>query len=89
MYSLILKLAWPYLQRYLANRTADYLQDRRARRLKQTVEENIEEVVSDYLPPVEIVTDTPRPGANTVWFSLAGLLLGGAFGLIVYLLYRD
>jgi hypothetical protein len=89
MYSLILKLAWPYLQRYLAQKTAGYLQDRRTRRLKETVEEKVEEVVSDYLPPAEIVTDAPRFAANTVWFSLAGLLLGGAFGLIVYLLYKD
>ncbi len=89
MYSLILKLAWPYLQRYLANRAAGYLQDRRARRLKQTVEENIEEVVSDYLPPTEMLTDSASRSANAVWFSLSGLLLGGAFSLIVYLLYRE
>jgi hypothetical protein len=89
MYSLILKLAWPYLQRYLANRAAGYLQDRRTRRLKQTVEEKVEEVVSDYLPPVETVTAASSRSVNTVWFSLSGLLLGGAFGLIVYLLYRD
>lgn len=87
MYSLILKLAWPYLQRYLAGRAAGYLQDRRARRLKQAVEEKVEEVVPDYLPPV--VTPAPRNTANTIWFSLAGLLLGGAFGFIVYLLYKD
>ena len=89
MYSLILKLAWPYLQRYLANKTAGYLQDRRTRRLSQAVEEKVEEVVSDYLPPAEIVTDRSHSGANTLWFTMAGLLLGGAFGLIVYLLYRD
>ena len=89
MYSLILKLVLPYLQRYLANRAAGYLQDRRARRLKQTVEEKVEEVVSDYLPPTEMLTASSSHSANTVWFSLSGLLLGGAFGLIVYLLYRE
>ena len=137
IFSLLLRFVWPYLQRNLADRGARYLQERRDRRLKQMVEEKVEEVapdylspaeirllkqileekveeaapdylsptkkrhleqiveekaeevIPDYLPPVEILTGAPRSSANTVWLSLSGVLLGGAFGFIVYLLTRN
>jgi hypothetical protein len=85
MLNLLFRLLFPYLQRYLANRAAIYLQERRTRRLKKLAE-NI--ATTD---PLLIGLSKILRGrsSNTLWFSLAGLLLGSAFGAIFYLLVRD
>lgn len=85
MYTLLLKLALPYLQRYLAARAAGYFQERRTRRLNKPLEEIIP---ADPLPAA-ISAGERASSSNTLWFTLAGLLLGGAFGAIFYLLMRD
>jgi hypothetical protein len=93
MYTTIFKLIWPYLGRYLSDYAADYLQERREKRLQQAKEQA---VVTDCppcppCPPAELpaAAGPVADSANTFWFTLSGLLLGGAFGLMLYIFARD
>ncbi|MFN8458607.1 MAG: hypothetical protein U0401_28800 [Anaerolineae bacterium] len=94
----ILKLLWPHMQRLLAQRAADYLQQRRERRLTQQANpEPIASGLVEELPiqpetQVEIVECLPAPTRlsrkNAVWFTMAGVLLGNAIGLILAQIFR-
>jgi hypothetical protein len=92
---IILRLLWPYLQEFLANRAADYLEQRRHRK-RQLAEEEVRlaELVQDLPPPPPAEPGEELPPsrlltANTVWYTLAGLLTGGALSLILIIVLRE
>ena len=97
MYKTILKLAWPYLQRSLTKRAAeyaaDYLQTRREQRLLAHAEPELAETLplqeggGDSM--AEIFESKPSTGflsSDTFWFALSGVLLGIALSVVVYIL---
>jgi hypothetical protein len=101
---MILRLFLPYMGRYAAGKTADFLQKRREQRLARESgrTEYFESVTGVSIdrpecppcPPCPAVSTDPaensRPAvANRVWLSLSGLLLGGLVGVIGYLLLND
>ena len=80
MYVIILRLFWPFLQRYAAGRIADYLQARKERRLakmKQPVSATIDQVAAKFSRPVAQLSPSWLTN-NPVWFMLSGMLLGSA-----------
>ncbi len=91
MYQTIFKLIWPYIVRYVAGYVADYLQNRREQRLAGTADQ----ASAPETPPAPLAAAAvavPSPSkltGNQVWFTLAGLLLGSAIGMIAYLLAKD
>ncbi len=94
MYNTLLKLLWPHIQRFLAQRAADYLQQRRERRLKQqTGPAPLDSIPVEELPDQPEVVERPGASAglsrkNAVWYTLAGVLLGSAIGLILAQLFQ-
>jgi len=81
----ILKIIQPYLIRYLAKRTADYLEERRQRRLNPPEEK----------PPVSAPEPRAYPppqalasSGEAFWYTMSGVLLGSAFGFILAYLTR-
>ncbi len=99
MYLTILRLIWPYLLRYMAGQTAGYLQKQRDRRLGVVDEQ---EARGDCppcppCPPTEAPTTTETDPATPVetsssspiWYSLAGVLLGCALSIILYVFLQD
>jgi len=90
MYLTILRLLWPYLGRYVANYAADFLGQRRARRLQAAVEPEAAAGCPPCPPcPPEETAATENSTHNTLWYTASGLVLGGAFGLIAYIFIRD
>jgi hypothetical protein len=93
MYWTIFRLIRPRLERYAADRIAEYLQGRREQRLQLNKERPPDCPPCPPCPQEEaavaaqvgILAD-PR---NTFWFALSGLLLGGAFGMMTYIFIRD
>jgi hypothetical protein len=91
MFKFILLLAWPFIRRYLANRSAEYAADflnrRRAERFRQG-EEELPEAPADQVEctPVTLVGYSP---GDVFWFTLSGLLLGSALGVLVSYLTRQ
>ena len=95
----ILKIAWPYLQRFLTKRAveyaADYLQTRREQRLWEYAEQessetsSLQEVGDD--SAIEVL-ETPLPtgflSSDAFWFTLSGMLLGIALSVVAYILRR-
>jgi hypothetical protein len=95
----IFKIAWPYLQRFLTKRAAeyaaDYLQARREQRLREDAAQESDETSS--LQEVEddtviVVLEAPRPhsflSSDAFWFTLSGILLGFALSVVAYILKR-
>jgi hypothetical protein len=80
MFMTIFKIIRPYLIRYLAKSTADYLETRRVQRLKRGLEETVE-------PGTPLSPET-LPAREAVWYTLSGVLLGSALGLILAALFR-
>jgi hypothetical protein len=89
MFSIIFRLLWTYLQGQLAKRVAEYLQKRRERRLQAS-----NEIASTVTPSPEQAPELTAPlespsvpsrsaTANAIWFTLSGILLGSAIGLII------
>lgn len=93
MYTTILKLLWPYLQRYLAKRGADYIQSRRERRNQaQQEQEEVEILLAQQPELLETIVCPPPKNlapANAVWFTMAGVLLGGALTFILQAILRS
>jgi hypothetical protein len=86
---MIFRLLWPYLQRRLAKQAAEYLQKRRERRSQvpddiastlTPLAEQAQEITSSLASPLVPSRSTT---ANAVWFTLSGILLGSAIGLIL------
>ncbi len=81
MFPSILKLAQPLVQRYLTNRvaeySADYLNQRRERRLHppSAATESTDEVVA--------CPQAGYSGGDVFWFTLSGVVLGGALWVIL------
>ena len=89
MVKFIVLLAWPFIRRYLTNRSAEYAADflnrRRVERFQQDEEEIIEAPVDQCeCPPVTLGYSTN----DVVWFSLSGVLLGSALGVLFSYLAR-
>ncbi|HEX9923620.1 MAG TPA: hypothetical protein VGD99_13260 [Anaerolineae bacterium] len=76
----IFKIIRPYLIRYLAKSAAGYLETRRVQRLQRGLAETIE-------PETRVYSET-LPAREVVWYTLSGVLLGSAFGLILAVLFR-
>jgi len=102
MYLTILRLIWPYVMRYGASKTADYLQQRRERQLNLTAKAETGEECPPCPPCPPSSTDSPAAKAgrvptelktssmsNPIWFALSGLLLGCAFSIIIYIFLQD
>ena len=78
MYLTILKLFLPYLQRFAAKRTAEYLQARREQRLAQ---QRAGQAEGQPAPSTCVSTEINEPSSRQVWWlALSGFLLGGACG---------
>jgi len=88
MFPTILKLAQPFLQRYLttkaAERTADYLNRRREQRLRPPEEETAfdEEAERPVCPPA-------YSRGDLFWFTLSGVVLGSALGVVLTYLAKQ
>ena len=89
MFPIILRLAFPYLQRYLTGKAAEYgagyLNQRRERHLRppEEVAAPEEEAELPVCPPA-------YSGGDMVWFTLSGVVLGSALGVMVsYLTKRE
>lgn len=93
MSNIVLMLVWPYLRRYLFNRAADQvagvLNRHRSRRLQ--VEEEPAE-----MPSTEMAECPPCPptlvgysSSDLFWFTMSGVLLGSALGVLLSYLARQ
>lgn len=80
----ILRFARPYLMRYVARHIAEYLQNRRERRLAKLRGEE-EAPMPDACPPC----DTGLPGRVAALFTISGVLLGGMLGYGLAYLIRE
>ena len=104
MHIIIFRLIWPYLARYLMSRGAEYtagfLHSRRMWRLQQQAgEQELQETIEPALPDeldldevAEILcppAEKPFFASDAFWFTLSGVLLGTAFGIIVSYVTRQ
>ena len=84
MLMVVLRFLMPYVGRYVANYIADYLENRRAARSELPKPEQ-RPVECSPCPPAAPISNR----ANTVWYSLSGLLLGSALASMLYIIWRD
>ncbi len=99
MYATILKMAWPYLQRFLASQAAEYLQKQREHRLGLSEDEEppVDCSPCPPCPPTEesVITEidasaiTEPSSGSGIWFALSGILLGSAFSIVLYTILKD
>jgi hypothetical protein len=94
MQKTILRLMWPYLQRYLAKQTADYLEQRRQQKRQLKEEEaRLAELAQDLSPAISAEPGEGPPSklltANAVWYTLAGVLLGSVLTVILANVLRE
>jgi len=99
VYATIFKIVWPYLQRFLAGKAAEYLQERGQHRsgLSEEVEAPGVSSPCPPCPPVDVPVGsdvnssvmTESSSSDAIWFALSGLLLGSAFSLMLYIILRD
>ncbi len=105
MHLVVLKILWPYVMRHLAGRAADYVNQRRERRLQlaeelaKQGERPIALANCPPCPPCPPYSPSPGEGApatgiessptNKIWFTASGLLLGSAFAFMVYMLLKN
>ncbi len=93
MYTTVLKIGLPYLQRFLASQAAEYLQKRREQRLNAP-EDELPSVECSPCPPssqmeTAITAEVEPSSSSTMWFAMSGILLGGAFSVMLYVILRD
>jgi hypothetical protein len=104
MYATVFRLLWPYLQRASAKYAADYLQQRREQRLQQQsgqestatlLAEQAMIALSPLVQPKRMVEPVECPPVqthfllvNAVWYTLSGVLLGSAIGLMLSQIFR-
>lgn len=79
----IFRLIWPFIARRVFSYVADYLESRREQRQASSTTER----PAEYPPCPPVAADSS--GRNKIWFTLSGLLLSAAFGLMAYLFVRD
>ncbi len=99
MTTAILRLIWPYVARQLLNRGAEYsagfLHARRERRLAQQIEPEIIETSPPEVLEETVLTEVACPppprflAGDAFWFTLSGIFLGGAFGVIIAYLVKQ
>jgi len=89
MQKTILRIIWPYVLRYLAQRSADYLDQRREPKGQQV--EAIKHSPAKRAAATEAVECAPAgpSTANAVWYPLSGVLLGSAIGLMLANVLRE
>ena len=75
---------WPYIYRWIARHIAGFLQTRRDRRMYGELEE-VPDSVSPYCPPCPEVEEKTSDTAPKVWYTLAGVALGGALSAAAFL----
>jgi hypothetical protein len=87
MYVTILKLFLPYLQRFAAKRTAEYLQARREQRIAKQQTDQVKDLPTS---PVCLPAETNETSSRQAWWlAVSGLLLGGVCGYaLAYLTHR-
>ncbi len=81
----ILRILWPYILRYLAERVVEYLDKRREekRQLKQATQAAEAEAIAAGEIAAYPEPQTKHFSAGVVWYTLGGLLVGSVLGLIV------
>jgi hypothetical protein len=83
MFPTIFKLALPFLQRYFSGKTADYAADylnrRRERRLRPPEEDRTSDEEAAEVPHCP----QAYSAADMFWFTLSGVVLGGALGMML------
>jgi hypothetical protein len=94
MQKTILRLMWPYLQRYLAKHAADYLEKRRQQKRQLKEEEARRAELAQNLSPALSAEPGKYPPpklltADAVWYTLAGVLLGSALTVILANVLRE
>ena len=89
MQKTILRIIWPYVLRYLAQRSADYLDQRREG--KDQPVEAVKQSPAKRTAATEAVECAPARLSTTdaVWYTLSGVLLGSAIGLILANVLRE
>lgn len=92
MQKTILRIIWPYVLRYLAERSTDYLDQRRER--KRQHGQAIHNPAENATAPQEVeFVPSVSPGrlstTNAVWYTLSGVLLGSAIGLMLAAMFRE
>ncbi|MBN1220019.1 MAG: hypothetical protein JXM69_13920 [Anaerolineae bacterium] len=94
--TIILKLIWPYLRRYMTHHGADYaadfLQARRERRLQQA-EPEAPETSSPGDTELEILecppsSSNPFLASDAFWYTLSGILLGSVVSIVTIALAK-
>lgn len=83
---ILFRLVLPYAQKFAAGYMADYLEGRKEhRRLLAEMASR----PSDCPPcPPCLSPDEAAAGSRRIWYGASGVMLGGALGLIGYLLWR-
>ncbi len=92
MHIAIIRVMWPFVMRYVAGYVAKYLQTRRDRSIHPPTDQPrpVECLPCPPCPPaVESTNYLSQPTNNGIWFALSGLLLGSAFGTMVYILVKN
>lgn len=85
MHFTLLRLLFPHLQRILAGKVAEYLHQRREKRLHGE-EETVDCPPCPPCPQEETADEITSP--FPVWYMLSGLLLGGAISSVFYFITR-
>ena len=87
MLKFILLLAWPLFRRYLYNRSAEYTANFLNRRREQRLQPEVEEEQMEMLecPPAIL----GYSNGDVFWFTLSGVLLGSALGVLFSYLTRQ
>ena len=85
---LFLAFVWPYLYKLAAKKAANFLQERRDRRLHGDPLPTGSECPP--CPPCPQIDEKyPAASASKVWYTLAGMLLGGAFSAVAFFIMRQ
>ncbi|MEW5961766.1 MAG: hypothetical protein AB1801_28945, partial [Chloroflexota bacterium] len=83
----VLKIAQPMVQRYLTGRAAQYAADylNRRRALRQ---QPAEEITADLAGAIVPAPKTGYARGDVFWFTLSGVVLGSALGIMLARLVR-
>jgi hypothetical protein len=81
MFPSILKLAQPFVQRYLTNRAAEYSADYLNRRRERCL--HPPPAAAESTDEVAACPQAGYSGGDVFWFTLSGMVLGSALGVIL------
>ncbi len=97
MYQIFFLLVWPMLRRYLTKRVSEYAADHAAGFLNRRREQRLKPLEEQTQTPAEEIEGCPPcppaqigylPG-DVFWFTLSGVLLGSALGVLLSYLTRQ